>query len=343
MAVQEQVMPGAVTVRRREAGLWRDAFGRLIRNRAAVVGGIVIILFFLMAIFAPLITPYSYEKQTLVDNNAAPLWVTKVFPSMIPVGEEGGYVQISDKYPLGADYNGRDLLSRIIYGARVSLSVAIVGPFISLLVGVTFGTISGYFGGRVDNIMMRFVDVMYAFPTLLLIILLMAFFRSTTSAPEPGTLRYYLVTLDNAMGGMFFIFVGIGITAWMSMARLTRGQILSLKEKEFIEAAHALGVRDGRIMGKHILPNIVGPIVVAETLAIPTYIAYEAFLSFIGLGVNRPTPSWGALIADGSRAIRTYPNQVIFPALALAIIMFAFNFLGDGLRDALDPRLRGTQ
>jgi oligopeptide transport system permease protein len=357
MAVQEQVMPGAVTVRRRESGLWRDAFGRLIRNKAAVVGGIVIILFFLMAIFAdtavftiftggepqPLLAPQNYEKQTLVDNNAAPLWVTKVFPSMIPVGEEGGYVQISDKYTLGADYNGRDLLSRIIYGARVSLSVAIVGPFISLLVGVTFGTISGYFGGRVDNIMMRFVDVMYAFPTLLLIILLMAFFRSTTAAPEAGTLRYYLVTLDNSMGGMLFIFVGIGITAWMQMARLTRGQILSLKEKEFIEAAHALGVRDGRIMGKHILPNIVGPIVVAETLAIPTYIAYEAFLSFIGLGVNRPTPSWGALIADGARAIRTYPNQVIFPALALAIIMFAFNFLGDGLRDALDPRLRGTQ
>jgi oligopeptide transport system permease protein len=262
---------------------------------------------------------------------------------MIPVGEEGGYVQISDKYPLGADYNGRDLLSRIIYGARVSLSVAIVGPFISLLIGVTYGTIAGYFGGRTDNLMMRFVDVMYAFPTLLLIILLMAFFRSTTSAPEAGTLRYYLVTLDNSMGGMLFIFIGIGVTAWMSMARLTRGQILSLKEKEFIEAAHSMGVRDTRIMRRHILPNIIGPIIVAETLAIPTYISYEAFLSFIGLGVNRPTPSWGALIADGARSIRTYPNQVIFPALALAIIMFAFNFLGDGLRDALDPRLRGTQ
>jgi oligopeptide transport system permease protein len=191
--------------------------------------------------------------------------------------------------------------------------------------------------------MMRIVDVMYAFPTLLLVILLMAFFRSTTSAPEPGTLRYVLTSIDNSMGGMFFIFVGIGITAWMSMARLTRGQILSIKEKEFVEAAHALGVRDVRIMFKHILPNIVGPIVVAQTLDIPTYISYEAFLSFIGLGVNRPTPSWGALIADGARTIRTYPNQVIFPALALAIIMFAFNFLGDGLRDALDPRLRGTQ
>jgi oligopeptide transport system permease protein len=129
----------------------------------------------------------------------------------------------------------------------------------------------------------------------------------------------------------------------MSMARLTRGQILSLKEKEFIESAHSIGVRDTRIMRRHVLPNIIGPIIVAETLAIPTYIAYEAFLSFIGLGVNRPTPSWGSLISDGSRVIRTYPNQVIFPALALAIIMFAFNFLGDGLRDALDPRLRGTQ
>ena len=343
MAVQEQAVSGEVTFRRRETGFWSDAFRRLIKNRAAVIGGIIIILFFLMAIFAPLIAPQSYEEQKLVDNNAAPLWVTKVFPSMIPKGEEGGYVQISDKYPLGADYNGRDLLSRIIYGARVSLSVAIVGPFISLLIGVTYGMIAGYFGGRTDNLMMRFVDVMYAFPTLLLIILLMAFFRSTTSAPEPGTLRYYLVTMGNAMGGMLFIFIGIGITAWMSMARLTRGQILSLKEKEFIEAAHSLGVRDTRIMRRHILPNIIGPIIVAETLAIPTYISYEAFLSFIGLGVNRPTPSWGALIADGARSIRTYPNQVIFPALALAIIMFAFNFLGDGLRDALDPRLRGTQ
>ncbi|UCC88189.1 MAG: ABC transporter permease [Anaerolineales bacterium] len=357
MAVQEQVLPGGVAIRRRESGLWADAMRRLLRNRAAVIGGIVIILFFLMAIFAdnsvftlftgqeaqPLIAPQSYEKQSLIDNNAAPLWMTKVFPSMLPKGVEGGYVQITDKYTLGADDVGRDLLSRIIYGTRVSLSVAIVGPFISLIVGVTFGTIAGYFGGRVDNLMMRFVDVMYAFPTLLLIILLMAFFRSTTSAPEPGTLRFYLTSIDNAMGGMFFIFVGIGITAWMSMARITRGQILSLKEKEFIEAAHALGVRDIRIMLKHILPNIVGPIVVAETLAIPNYIAYEAFLSFIGLGVNRPTPSWGALIADAARGIRTYPNQVIFPALALAIIMFAFNFLGDGLRDALDPRLRGNQ
>jgi oligopeptide transport system permease protein len=145
------------------------------------------------------------------------------------------------------------------------------------------------------------------------------------------------------MGGMFFIFIGLGVTAWMSMARLTRGQILSLREKEFIEAARAIGTFDFQIMTRHILPNILGPIIVTATLAIPTYIAIEAFLSFIGLGVLRPTPSWGAMIVDGASAIRTYPHQAIFPALALAITMFAFNFLGDGLRDALDPRLKGSE
>ena len=357
MAVQQQAITGAVPARRREASLWGDAWRRLIRNKAAVAGGIIIILTFLMAIFAdtkvftlftggeaqPLLAPYSFEKQTLVDNNVVPLWVTKVFPTVKPEGVEGGYARISDKYPLGADYAGRDLLSRIIYGTRVSMAVAIVGPMVAMLVGVTMGSIAGYFGGRIDNLIMRFVDIMYGFPDLLFIILLMALFRSTTSAAEPGTLRYVVTTIDNALGGMFFIFIGIGITAWMSMARLTRGQILSVKEKEFIEAAHAIGVRDVRIMSKHILPNIAGPIIVAVTLAIPQYIAIEAFLSFIGLGVLRPTPSWGSMIADGAAAIRTYPNQAIFPALALAIIMFAFNFLGDGLRDALDPRLKGTQ
>jgi oligopeptide transport system permease protein len=191
--------------------------------------------------------------------------------------------------------------------------------------------------------MMRIVDILYAFPTLLFIILLMAFFRSTLSNIQPGTFAYWISKLDESMGGMLFIFIGIGLTAWQTMARLTRGQVLSVREKEFIEAAHTIGAPNLRIIFRHILPNIVGPLIVAETLAIPGYIATEAFLSFIGLGVNPPTPSWGSMISDGSRAIRTYPNQAIFPALALAITMFAFNFLGDGLRDALDPRLRGTQ
>jgi oligopeptide transport system permease protein len=214
---------------------------------------------------------------------------------------------------------------------------------ISLIIGVIYGSISGYFGGRVDNIMMRIVDILYAFPSLLFIILLMAFFRSTLSDIPPGTFAYTLSKLDESLGGMLFIFIGIGLTAWETMARLTRGQVLSVREKEFIEAAHTIGATNLRIMFRHILPNIVGPLVVAETLAIPGYISLEAFLSFIGLGVTPPTPSWGSMISDGSRAIRTYPNQALFPALALAITMFSFNFLGDGLRDALDPRLRGTQ
>ena len=328
---------GGMPLTQKGESLWQDAFKRLLRNRAAVMGGSIILLLILMALLAPLIAVKPFEVQVLVDQNRVPEWLVSVFPSMEP------YAKFSSDYPLGADYVGRDLFSRIVYGARVSLTVALIAPLISLIIGVIYGSISGYFGGRVDNIMMRIVDVLYAFPSLLFIILLMAFFRSTISDIEPGTFAYALSRLDEALGGLLFIFVGIGLTAWQTMARLTRGQVLSVREKEFVEAAHTIGASNIRIMFRHILPNIVGPLIVAETLAIPGYIATEAFLSFIGLGVNPPTPSWGSMISDGSRAIRTYPNQAIFPALALAITMFAFNFLGDGLRDALDPRLRGTQ
>jgi oligopeptide transport system permease protein len=340
MAIKVESKPfgsaGAPLTNKRE-GLFQDAVRRLVKNRAAVIGLTIIVLLILMAIFAPLIAVKPFDVQVLADQNKAPQWVVSLFPTMKP------YAKISDAYPLGADYVGRDLFSRIVYGARVSLAVAFVGPLISLIIGVIYGSISGYFGGRVDNAMMRIVDILYAFPSLLFIILLLAFFRSSLSHLQPGSPAYFLSKIDEALGGMFFIFVGIGLTAWETMARLTRGQVLSLREKEFVEAAHTIGASNLRIMFRHILPNILGPLVVAETLAIPGYIATEAFLSFIGLGVNPPTPSWGAMISDGSNAIRSYPNQAIFPALALAITMFAFNFLGDGLRDALDPRLRGTQ
>jgi oligopeptide transport system permease protein len=328
---------GGMPLTQKRVSLRQDALRRLTRNRAAVVGASIIILLILMAVFAPLIAVKPFEAQTLVDQNKVPGWLVSIFPTM------GPYAKFSAEYPLGADYVGRDLFSRIVYGARVSLAVAFIGPLISLIIGVIYGSVSGYFGGRVDDIMMRIVDILYAFPTLLFIILLMAFFRSTLSDIQPGTFAYWINQLDESVGGMLFIFIGIGLTAWQTMARLTRGQVLSVREKEFIEAAHTIGASNMRIMFRHILPNIVGPLIVAETLAIPGYIATEAFLSFIGLGVNPPTPSWGSMISDGSRAIRTYPNQAIFPALALAITMFAFNFLGDGLRDALDPRLRGTQ
>ncbi len=328
---------GGMPLTQKRESLWQDALRRLMRNRAAVIGGVLIVLLILITIFADKIALKSFEVQILPDQNKVPTWLLSVFPSM------KGYAQISEAYPLGADYVGRDLFSRIIYGGRVSLSVAFIGPLISLIVGVIYGSISGYFGGRVDNLMMRVVDVLYAFPSLLFIILLMAFFRSTLTDIPPGTPAYALSQLDHQLGGMLFIFVGIGLTAWETMARLTRGQVLSVREKEFVEAAHTIGAGNMRIMFKHILPNILGPLIVNETLAIPGYISTEAFLSFIGLGVTPPTPSWGAMISDGSAVVRTYPNQAIFPALALAITMFAFNFLGDGLRDAFDPRLRGTQ
>ena len=342
----EEGMPEAGTGQQQVTNLWADAFKRLLRNKAAVLGGIIIILLVLGAVFADQITPYHYAEGDSAENYMMPYWLTQVLP-----GNMEDYAQIGDKFLLGADYLGRDLLSRVIYGARVSLPAGLVGALIALVIGLIYGCISGYYGGKVDNIMMRIVDILYAFPTMLLIILLMAFFKTTFGGPqEPGTAAYTFNQINKIVdrllglqgGGMLFIFMGIGITAWMGTARLARGQILSLKEKEFVEASRMVGASDLRIIVRHILPNIIGPILVSVTLSIPIYINYEVFLSFIGLGVDAPTPSWGAMISEGARGLRSYPNQVLLPALALAITMFAFNFLGDGLRDALDPRMKGT-
>lgn len=322
--------------------LWADSFRRLRRNKAAMFGVAILLMMILVAIFADQISPYTYYEQDLLMNNAAPYWVTRVFPTMIPKGEPNGYVTISDKYPLGADSLGRDLFSRIVHGTRISLLIAFVGPFVAIVVGVAVGLLAGYSGGWTDNALMRVVDLMYAFPTILLVILMMAFFRAGFSDIPPGTPGYWIAQADRASGGLLFIFIGIGLTSWMGMARLVRGQVLSVREKEYVEAGISLGANRWRIVFRHILPNILGVLIVAETLAIPTYIAYEAFLSFIGLGVNAPTPSWGSMISEGAKAIQSYPNQALFPAMALFLVMFAFNFVGDGLRDALDPRMRGV-
>lgn len=303
---------------RASRGLWGEAFQRLLKNRLAVVGAVAVSLLMLAAAFAPFVAPKHYAEESFPDNYASP----------------GG------KYLMGADFMGRDVLSRIIYGARVSLTVGIVGATMSMVIGVIYGTLAGYYGGRLDNLMMRFVDLMYAFPTLLLIILIMVYFRSVAASGQEQGLVKAFRAVDTSMGGLFFIFIGIGVTAWMTMARLVRGIILSLKEKEFVQAARAVGASEARIMVYHLLPNFVGPVVVAETLNIPTYILYEAFLSFIGLGVNPPTPSWGAMINEGMLGMRSYPHLVLFPGLALALTLLSFNFLGDGLRDALDPRMR---
>lgn len=242
---------------------------------------------------------------------------------------------------MGCDFMGRDVFSRLIYGARVSLSAALVGAFTSFFIGVTYGLVSGFSGGKIDNAMMRFVDIMYGFPTLILIILLMVFFKSTFSTIEPGTFKGALSALDQRMGGMFFIFVGIGITSWLGMARLVRGMTLSVREKEYIEATRAVGTPRLRILFRHVFPNVLGPAIVAQALMIPGFILYEAFLSFIGLGVNPPMPSWGMMLSEGYVAMRSHPHLVLFPAIAISVTLFAFNFLGDGVRDAFDPKQVG--
>ena len=304
---------------RKERSPWGDAWRQLLKNKVAVGAGIFLIILVLIAVFADYIAPYHYAEGNLADNYALP----------------------GEKYVLGADFMGRDMLSRTIYGAQVSLAVGFVGAFVSLVIGMAYGLVSGYASSRIDNIMMRFVDFLYAMPILIFVILLQVFFKAVSRQGTGGPLMQSLVRIDSAMGGMFFIFIAIGMLNWLQMARIMRGQVLSYKQKEFVEAARSIGSSDMRIIFKHLLPNALGPCIVAETLAIPGYISLEAFLSFLGLGVNAPRPSWGIMISEGYKGVRSYPHLLLAPAVALTLTILAFNFLGDGLRDAFDPRLRG--
>ncbi|MGI6145819.1 MAG: ABC transporter permease [Bacillota bacterium] len=275
---------------------WQDAWRRLKQNKMAMVGLWTIAAILLIAIFGPMVSPYSYSDQDLASQNQGP----------------------SRAHWLGTDDLGRDMLTRLMYGARISLTVGIMASVLNLTVGVIYGGISGYYGGRVDNIMMRIVEILTAIPMLLYVILLMVIL-------EPG--------LQN-------ILIALGVVYWLSMARIVRGQVLSLKEQDFVLAARTIGASDWRIILKHLVPNAMGPIIVTATLNIPSAIFTEAFLSFIGLGVSAPMASWGALASDALQGFRTYPWQLFYPAIAISITMFAFNFLGDGLRDALDPKQR---
>jgi oligopeptide transport system permease protein len=230
---------------------------------------------------------------------------------------------------LGTDQLGRDLLSRLMDGARISMMVALVAQAVVLLIGIPVGAMAAWFGGKLDNFLMRITDIVYAYPDLLFIILLGVAFRETF--------------FGRAMDGLLLVFVAIGLTSWVTMARLVRGQLLSLKEQEFVEAAKAIGVSDNKIVNRHLLPNATGPIIVAVTLGIPAAILAEATLAFIGIGVQDPRASWGSLVADGQTYVRSFPHMVLFPALAIAAALISFTFLGDGLRDALDPKLKGKQ
>ena len=276
------------------SSLWQDAIRRLIQNRAAMIGGITILVLIILAIFAPWIAPYSYSYQNL-DIGASP-------PSA--------------EHLLGTDVLGRDLLSRLLYGARISLLVGFVATGVALVIGVSWGIVAGYFGGRVDSIMMRIVDVLYGLPFIIFIILLMVIFGRN----------------------IWLLFAAIGAVEWLTMARIVRAQVIGLKNQEFVQAAQVMGVSNFSMLRRHILPNILGPIAVYATLTIPQVMLLEAFLSFLGLGIQPPMSSWGTLIRYGVESMEEHYWLLIYPGLTFTITLFALNFFGDGLRDALDPK-----
>ena len=322
----------------------QDAMREFRRNKVSVGGTIFILFVIIVAIAAPVFAPYHYATQNLRNNRAKPMEGYDIVDSYAEKECHWYNTPLEwgcTLYIAGSDALGRDLWSRIVYGTRVSLSVAVLASSVSLIIGMIYGTISGYAGGRVDNLMMRIVDFLYAIPLLPIIILMTVYFNAVQRQGVDTGLMSWLVDMNQLTGGLLFVFIAIGALNWIGMARLARGQVLSYKEKEFVEAAQAIGAGNGHIIFKHLIPNVIGPLLIAESLAIPGYIFLEAALSFIGLGVTPPTPSWGSMINEGYSGIRSNPHLVLFPGVALSLLTLAFNFMGDGLRDAFDTRLRG--
>ena len=276
------------------SNLWRDALKRLKANRLALVGAIFLAILILLALLTPFIAPYEYDFQNRSLSSSGP----------------------SLNHWLGTDYLGRDLLTRMLYGSRISLLVGFVATFVALVIGVSWGTVAGYLGGRVDSLMMRIVDALYGIPFIILIILLMVVFGRN----------------------LVLMFLAIGAVEWLTMARIVRAQVTSLKRTEFVLAALAMGVGNISIMTRHLFPNTLGPVIVYSTLTVPQVMLLEAFLSFLGLGVQAPMSSWGLLIRDGAVSMEESWWLLVFPATVFSMTLFSLNFLGDGLRDALDPR-----
>ncbi len=281
--------------------LGSDAWAALRQNRAAMAAAILLGVLVLLVLFGPSLSPWRFDK---------PNWDEIAMPPALA----GGHL-------FGTDSLGRDLFTRTLHGGRMSLLIGMVSTLVSLVIGIAWGATAGFLGGRVDRLMMRIVDILYALPFMFLVILLMVLFG-----------RHIVL-----------IFVAIGAINWLDMARIVRGQTLGLKQREFIEAARVSGVRTGRIILRHIVPNLLGVVVIYVTLTIPQVILVESFLSFLGLGVQEPMTSWGVMVSDGAMEMESAPWMLMFPAVFLAVTLFCFNYLGDGLRDALDPRDRSGQ
>lgn len=314
--MQEEIIKGT--------SLWQDAWRRLLKNKLAVFGLVIVILMAIMCFFGPIIMDRGFGiTPEAVPKDSALL---KSFPP-------------SAGHLMGTDDLGRDIFARVLQGGQISLMVGIISTFVSLIVGVSYGAIAGFFGGKLDNFMMRLVDIIYSIPYILIVIVLLSVFSGQNT---PGV----IVSISNFFGGgeglsqIFLLFFALGFISWLTMARVVRGQVLSLKNQEFVLAAKATGVTTFRIIFKHLVPNVLGPVIVYATLTIPQVMLSEAFLSFLGIGVQAPYASWGSLVSDGSKNIGIFPWQLIFPGVTMALTLFSLNFLGDGLRDALDPQTR---
>jgi len=285
--------------------LWKDAWNRLRKNHLAVVGGALIATFAAICTIGPWLISSTYQGQDLSLGAAPP----------------------SAEHWLGTDVLGRDMFARILYGGRISLAVGLCATFVSLTIGVAWGAVAGFFGGKVDAVMMRAVDILYALPFTIFVILLMVFSDAIAKQYQLG-----------ATWNLMILFAAIGAVEWLTMARIVRGQIMALRRQEFIEAAFSLGLRKRRIIMRHMIPNALGPVIVYTTLTIPAVMLLEAFLSFLGLGVQPPMSSWGSLIKEGADKMEEFPWLLIFPGTIFSLTLFSLNFLGDGLRDALDVR-----
>jgi len=326
------------------SSLWDDAWRRLKKNKMALIGLFIVGFYFTLSLLAPVLPIYSYSEQYIIHQNLPPSFsdAGKVLfrarrADMYRVAKAEGRRELSleqkeklarfqkelktdpvhsRRYILGTDGLGRDIFARVIYGGQISIMIGIIGTITSLFIGVLIGSISGYFGGWIDNLLMRFVDIMYGLPYMLIVIIMMAILGQN----------------------MIILFVAIALVSWLTIARVVRGQVISLKNAEFIEAARSMGASTPRIIFKHLLPNTLGIIIIYSTLSIPGFIMNESFLSFLGLGISAPRASWGSLVAEGVNVMTLYPWQLLVPAAAMTVFLFAMNFLGDGLRDAFDPQ-----
>jgi oligopeptide transport system permease protein len=306
--------------------LWRDAWKRLLKNRLSVFGLIILAIIAIFVILGPIVL----------------YWATGITADEIPAnGDLIKSFPPSRLHWMGTDEAGRDLFARVMQGGRISLMVGIISTIVSLLVGVSYGAIAGFLGGRIDNIMMRIVDMIYAIPYILIVIVLLSVFGGQNTPVWIRTLSEIIGGSGNqGLSQIFLLFFALGLVSWLTMARVVRGQVLSLKNQEFVLAARATGVSSFGIIFRHLVPNTLGPVIVYATLTVPSVMLTEAFLSYLGLGVQAPFASWGSLASDGVKNIAIFPWQLLFPGLTMALTLFSLNFLGDGLRDALDPQTR---